>query len=66
MSESSTEPVVVTPVGRIYVSEVAVRCPHCDAKHDGWCDDPRGSVITCDECGEQFAVPMGVEVVFGY
>lgn len=39
-----------------------IHCPHCDCWLEGFVGDPRGEVITCESCNQEFLVEDEVDL----
>lgn len=46
-------------------TEVTTECPCCNYKNDGWYENPRGEVTTCDDCGKEFKVNPEADIEYG-
>lgn len=50
------------PCAKVKAYVTGVDCPHCDCWIQGFVGDPRGEVITCENCNQEFLIEDEVDL----
>lgn len=61
-AEHADDAVSDMPSAKVKAYVTGIDCPHCDCWLGGFVGDPRGEVITCDSCNQEFLVEDEVDL----
>ncbi len=61
-AEHADDAVSDMPSAKVKAYVTGIDCPHCDCWLEGFVGDPRGEVITCESCNQEFLVEDEVDL----